>query len=176
MVLIAGSCILSPTIIRSSGVLLTHRGRDKMATILQITFPHSFRVWIKLYLIQISWKQSTEPSIIGLDNGLVPWPVTSHYLNQWWPSILMHLSFSLHELITLSSDGFSVYGRTSPLFSFYPSSWQYCGLVSSYPVSISQIDIPHNSLMRARYVVSSVAQSLIKVYKIAIKLCLTLLW
>ena len=60
----------------------THWDRDKMASIFenfQIHFP-----WWKLLQI---YSQLTS---IASDNEFT-WTMTGHYLNQWWPSLLMHL-------------------------------------------------------------------------------------
>ena len=50
-----------------------------------------------------TWSQLKK--INSLDNSLAPKQATSHYLNQWWPSLLMHINvfLSLQELTLLAA-------------------------------------------------------------------------
>ena len=62
---------------------LTHWGRDKICTILQTTFSSAFSsikifiFWLKFHLNMFPRAQST-----------------SHYLNQWWPSLVTRICVS----------------------------------------------------------------------------------
>ena len=88
-----------------SKLILTHRGRDKMATISQMTFSVAFS-WMKIYKfwLKFHWSlflgfkstifQHWFRSWLGADQ------VTSHYLNQWclvyW---CIYASLGLNELV-----------------------------------------------------------------------------
>ena len=74
---------------------LTHRGRDKMAIILQKTFWKAFS-WMKIPLFWFKFDWNLFPMVQLTINrhwfrqwlGAVE--VTGHYLNQWWPCLLKH--------------------------------------------------------------------------------------
>ena len=70
---------------------LTHWGRDKMAGIFQKTVPNAFSL-MKMYefRLKIHWNLC-QYSSIGSDNGFGADQATSHYLNQWWYSLLTHI-------------------------------------------------------------------------------------
>ena len=73
--------------------LTTHWGQDKMATILQ-TFSNAFS-WIKMYKFRLRFHWSFFPRVeFTIFQHWFRWwlgavQATSHYLNQWWYSLLM---------------------------------------------------------------------------------------
>ena len=64
---------------------MTHCGRDKMASTFQATYYDTFS-WMETLEFRFPRVQLKQSSI-GADNGLE----TSHYLSQWWPSLLAHI-------------------------------------------------------------------------------------
>ena len=77
-------------------MIFTHRGQDKMANILQMTFWSALSYWKCLNFDQ----NSTELPCLGsnLQHVFRLWfgteEATSHYLNHWWLSLLMHISLN----------------------------------------------------------------------------------
>ena len=75
---------------------LNHWGREQMTAILQTTFSNTFS-WMKMYELQLRFHWILFPRVqltifqhwfrwwLGADQA------TSHYLNQWQPSLLMHI-------------------------------------------------------------------------------------
>ena len=80
----------------ASIVSLTHWGRDKMAAISQTTFSNAFS-WMKMYEFRLRFHQSLllrfELTIFQLRfrYWLGANQATSHYLNEWWPSLQTHM-------------------------------------------------------------------------------------
>ena len=82
-------------------VVLTHWGRDKMINIFQMTFSNAFS-WIKVFEFWIlltkvcSFVSNRQQCNTSSDKGAEQ--AMSHYLNQWWPRLVMHISLGLNEL------------------------------------------------------------------------------
>ena len=78
---------------------LTHWGWDKMGTILQTTFTNVFS-WMKidLFWFKFHWKLSVRVKIAISQHWFRWWPGTeqtsSHDLNWWWSSFLIHICAS----------------------------------------------------------------------------------
>ena len=72
-------------------VYLSHWGRDNLTTISQTIFSNAF-CWM---IIQISLKFIPKGPIDNMPAliQILAWRrmATSHYLNQWWPSLLTHI-------------------------------------------------------------------------------------
>ena len=74
-----------------TGSSLTHWGQDKMAAIFQMTFSNVFCWMFKLTVFQHWFWQ-------WLGTG----QATSHYLNQWWPSILTHICVTWPQWVNIN--------------------------------------------------------------------------
>ena len=75
----------------------THWSRDKMTANLHTTFWNGFS-WMKMYEFRLTFHWNLFPIVQltifqhGSDNGLAPVRRhVSHYLNQWWRSVLTHV-------------------------------------------------------------------------------------
>ena len=70
---------------------LTHWGRDKMAAIFQKTFSNAFS-WMKMYefWLWFHWSLFLRVHLIIFQHWFAC-TAPSHYLKQWWPSLLMHI-------------------------------------------------------------------------------------
>ena len=74
--------------------LLTHWGRDKMAVIFQMTYSNAFS-WMKMYefRLRFHWRLFLGVQSTIFQHWFRQWlgavQATSHYLKQWWPSLLM---------------------------------------------------------------------------------------
>ena len=78
------------------GSVLTHWGWDKMAAFSHTTFSKAFS-WMKNYEFRFKFHWSLflrvqfPISELWFRKWLGTKQATSHYLNQWWPSLLMHI-------------------------------------------------------------------------------------
>ena len=78
---------------------LTHWGWDRMAAIFQRAFSNAFS-WKKMYHFRLifHWRLFTRVQLTLFQLWFRWWysngQVTSHYLNQWRPSLLMHICFT----------------------------------------------------------------------------------
>ena len=90
---------------------LAHWGRDKMAAISWTTFSNAFP-WMKKYTIwfKIHWSLLLRFQLTINQHWFGLWlgaeQVTSHYLNQWWPSLLKRICVSRPQWV--NSCGFMV--------------------------------------------------------------------
>ena len=84
--------------------VVTHRGRDKMAVIIQTTFLNAFS-WMNVYKFRLSFQLNLFPKaqLIIFQHWfrywLVAWTALSHYLNQCWlVNWRIYASLGLNEL------------------------------------------------------------------------------
>ena len=79
--------------------LFTHLSRDKMANSLH-TFSNVLS-WMKIFLLWFKYHWNSLPMVQlkMIQHHFRKWlganQVTSHYLNQWWPSFVMHICFNV---------------------------------------------------------------------------------
>ena len=119
----------------SSMPALTHWGWDKMAAILQTAFSNAFSwMQIALFWLKFHWQLSARVKIVISQHWFRWWPGTkqalSHYLNQWWPSLLIHICASWPQWVDVASSisqglWATVHRRASQ------NSLPYCGLLLS---------------------------------------------
>ena len=83
---------------------LTHRGRDKIAAILQMIFWNAFS-WMKMYDLRLKyqWNLCVGVQLTIFQHWFRKWlgadQATSHYLKQWWLIYWrMYVSLGLSEL------------------------------------------------------------------------------
>ena len=75
---------------------LTHWGRDKMAVIFQTIFSNAFS-WMKMFNFRLRFHWIVFPRVqLTIFQHWFRWwlgavQATSHYLNQWWYSLLTHI-------------------------------------------------------------------------------------
>ena len=89
--------------------LLTHWGQDKMAAISQTTFSNALS-WMKMleFRLRFHWSLFAGAQLtifqhwfrqwLGADQG------TSHYLNQWWPTLVTHICVSRPQWVKETMD------------------------------------------------------------------------
>ena len=76
--------------------LLLHWGRGKMANIFQTTFSNAFS-WMKIFefRIKFDWNFFLKIQLTKSQHWFRYWlgaeQASSHYLNQWWPRLVMHI-------------------------------------------------------------------------------------
>ena len=86
---------------------LTCWGRDKMADILRTTFPNNSLFFKEncCILIKMSLKNIPIDRIINNQALGQIWygakEATSHYLNQWWPSLVTHICVSRSQRVNV---------------------------------------------------------------------------
>ena len=87
---------LSMTEVMAWYSLFTHGGQDKMAAIFQTTFSNGFS-WMKMYWFwfKFHWNLFQRVKLTIFQHWFRKWlgtdQATSHYLNQWWSSLLTEL-------------------------------------------------------------------------------------
>ena len=92
-------------------VHLTQWGWDKMAAILQTTFSNAFS-WMKITISLLEFHWNMFPGVqLSICHHWFRWwlgakKVTGHYLNQWQPSILMHIWVTQPQWIDQSLQGY----------------------------------------------------------------------
>ena len=73
--------------------LLTHWGQDKMAAFFQTTFSNGFS-WMKMHEFWFDWSLFLRFKLTIFQHWFRWWlgagQATSHYLNQWWSSLLTY--------------------------------------------------------------------------------------
>ena len=78
---------------------LTHWARDKMAVIFQTTFLTAFP-WMEMFEFRLKFHINLflMVQLIILQHWFRKWPgadqATSHFLNQWWPTLVTHICVS----------------------------------------------------------------------------------
>ena len=78
------------------GYTVSHWGRDKIADIFQTTFTNVFS-WMKMYEFRLKfhWSLFLRLQLTIVQYWFRQWhgadQATSHYLNQWWSSLLTHI-------------------------------------------------------------------------------------
>ena len=85
---------------------LTHWGRDKMAAIFQTIFSNAFS-WMKMYKFRLRFHWSLFPRVqLTIFQHWFRWwlgagQATSHYLNQWSPSLLMQICVTRPQFVNI---------------------------------------------------------------------------
>ena len=85
---------------------LTHGGRDKMAAMSQTTFSNEFS-WMKTFefRLRFGWNLFLRFELTTFQHLFRWWlgadQVTSHYLNQWWSSLLTHICVTLPQWVNV---------------------------------------------------------------------------
>ena len=89
----------------SSHYHLTHWDRDNMAAILWMTFSNAFS-WMKIYEFQFHWNLFLRVQSTIFQDWFRWWlgvgQATSHYLDQWWYSLLTHLFITRTQWLNIS--------------------------------------------------------------------------
>ena len=88
---------------------LSHWGWDKMAAILQNTFSNAFS-WMKIiFWFKFHWDLFLRVKLTIIQHWFRLWlgteQPTSHYLNQLWPSLVMHICISRPQWVVLWAFG-----------------------------------------------------------------------
>ena len=93
--------------------ILTHWGRDKMAAFIQTTFCNAFP-WMKIFVfwLKFQWSLFLGVQLIITELWFRKWlgagQATSHYLNQWWPSLMTHVRFTWPQWVKSLETGLSL--------------------------------------------------------------------
>ena len=87
----------------------THWGQDKMAVIFQTTFSTAFP-WMEMFEFRLKfhWNLFLRVQLIILQHWFRKWlgaePATSHYLNQWWPTLVTHICVPRPQWVNIKSE------------------------------------------------------------------------
>ena len=113
-------------------LLLTHWGRDKMTVIFQTTFSNAFS-WMKMckFWLTFHWRLFPNFRLTIFQHWFRwwfgAWPLTSHYLNQWWLVYwCIYASLGLNELRLICKGSLIEYEkRMTQLFNPSPPNATY---------------------------------------------------
>ena len=121
--------------------VLTHWGRDEMDAISQTPFSNAFS-WMKMleYRLKFQWNLFLRVQLTIFQHWFRLWlgagQATSHYLNQWWSSLLTHICVSRPQWVNYSWSSISPNLKCQDRPHILPS-WVSCGVSNEQKLKVT---------------------------------------